>query len=213
MKARLAIAALALALTGCTGATVTPTTPATASPSTRTSGAATTSATPVPTETPSASPTPTVTAQPLLTLGGKAIGDRPLGSTPQSLLEPDLVARLGKPKVGATQLCQLAGDRNRFALVDHAWGGLTVHYGRRAAANLAIGWEVALDRVPDGLRLVDRLPWRPTFAALAASDGVEVASTGGVKRARLTGRAISYTGEVGASSPDTVHGGPELTCQ
>jgi hypothetical protein len=88
-----------------------------------------------------------------------------------------------------------------------------VHYARRGAASIAIGWEVALDRVPDGVALVDRLPWRPTFADLAASDGVEVESRAGVKTARLVGRAISYTGEAGLPSPAAVQGGPELACQ
>jgi hypothetical protein len=212
VKARLVIVGLSLVLTGCTGPAQVSTTPASTpvSPSAvaPTTSPGSTAATP----TPSVART-SVAGRTNLILSGTAIGDYPLGATPQNRLEPDLVSRLGKPRIGPTQLCQLAGHRNRFALVDHSWSGLTVHYGRSGAATIAIGWEVALDRVPDGVRLADRLPWSPTFADLAASDGVEVASSAGVKIARLTGRAVSYTGEVGAPSPDTVHGGPELTCQ
>jgi hypothetical protein len=212
VKARLAIVGLSLVLAACTAPTQAPMAPA----STQNSPSAFVPATP-PGST-AAGPTPSVARTPSagrteLILSGTAIGDLPLGAAPQSLLEPDLVSRLGKPKAGPTQVCQLAGDRNRFALFDHSWSGFTVHYGRRAGATIAIGWAVALDRVPDGLTLVDRLPWRPTFADLAGSDGVEVESSAGVKTARLTGRAISYTGQVGAPSPDTVTGGPELACR
>ncbi len=211
MKARLAIVGLALVIAGCTGPaevpSTSPPTPAAPEVTPKTSPAAT-AATP----TPRAPRTP-VDGHPDLILSGTAIGDRPLGATPQSVLDPDLVARLGKPKIGRTQLCQLTGDRTRFAVVDHVWSGLIIHYGRRGAATIAIGWQVALDRVPDGVRLADRLPWRPTFAALAASNGVEVQSSAGVKTARLSGRAISYTGDIAASRPDRVTGGPELTCR
>ncbi len=215
MKARLAIVGVALVVTGCTGPAQAPVPPA---PTTGPSTAATDAA---PTTSPGAttgSPTPTTSRTPVagpaeLILSGTAIGDRPLGATPQSLLDPDLVARFGKPKVGRTQLCQLAGGRNRFGVEDHSWTGLTVYYGHRGGATIAISWQVALDRVPDGARLVDRLPWRPTFAALAASDGVEVQSSAGVKTARLSGRAVSYTGPVGTAKPDVVTGGPELTCR
>ena len=212
MKARLVIVGLSLVLAGCTAPAQVTMAPA---PTGETPSA------PVPATSPgstAATPLPTAARTPSdgraeLILSGTAIGDHPLGATPQSLLEPELVGRLGKARTGPTQVCQLAGDRNRFALFDHSWGGLTVHYGRRAGATIAIGWEVALDRVPDGLTLVDRLPWRPTFADLAGSEGVDVESRAGVKTARLTGRAISYTGQVGEASPDTVTGGPELACR
>ncbi len=212
MKARLVIVGLSLVLAGCAAPTQEPMAPA----PTRESPSAVVPAT-SPGST-AASPPPSVAGTPSagrtdLILSGTAIGDHPLGATPQSLLERDLVARLGKPRAGPTQVCRLAGERSRFALFDHSWGGFTVHYGRRAGATIAIGWAVAVDRVPDGLTLVDRLPWRPTFADLAGSDGVEVESSAGVKRARLTGRAISYTGQVGVPSPDTVTGGPELACR
>jgi hypothetical protein len=164
------------------------------------------------TPTPSVPGTPTAGRTDLI-LSGTAVGAFPLGATQQSLLERDLVARLGKPRTGPTKLCQLAGERNRFAVLDHSWSGLTVHYGRRGTATVAVSWEVALDRVPDGVKLVDRLPWRPTFAELAASNGVYVEAGAGVKTARLTGRAISYTGPVEGSRPDTVRGGPDLTCR
>jgi hypothetical protein len=148
----------------------------------------------------------------VLTLSGTAIGDRPLGSTPASQLEPAIVARLGKPTMGRTQLCTLAGQRNRFALNDHVFGGLTVHYAHSGTAAAAIGWAVALDHVPDGFRLVDRLPWRPSFAELEAAGGA-VELDAGVRTARLAGRAIRYTGPAGAARPDTVNGGPELSCR
>ncbi|HEY3339813.1 MAG TPA: hypothetical protein VGK18_15025 [Propionicimonas sp.] len=212
MKARLALVALAVVVTGCTGPALDPTTPAPTTPVAVQTTPATTPASTATTPEPGESRTP-VAGRTTLILGGTAIGDRPLGATPQSLLDPDLDARLGKPKVGRTQLCQLAGERDRFAVVDHSWSGLTVHYGRIDGATVAIGWQVALDRVPDGVRLVDRLPWRPTFAELAASDGVDVESSAGVKTARLSGRAIGYSGPAGTPSPDTVTGGPELTCR
>ena len=219
MKALLAIVGLALAATACTGPaqapTGLPTTPAPTTPAaTAASGAAPTtspgSTTTSPTPTPSRTP---VAGGSELILSGTAIGDRPLGATPQSVLDPDLIARLGRPKTGRTQLCQLAGDRTLFAVVDHSWSGLTVHYGRRGTATIAIAWSIRLDRVPDGVRLVDRLPWRPTFAELAANDGVAVESGAGMRTARLTARELSYTGPVGTSSPDTVSGGPDLACR
>ncbi len=224
MKALLAIVGLALVATACTGpgqaptgvrttpapTTAAPTTPAATAASgaapTTSPGSTTTSQTPTPSRTP-------VAGGSELILSGTAIGDRPLGATPQGVLDPDLIARLGSPKTGRTQLCQLAGDRNLFAVVDHSWSGLTVHYGRRDTATIAIAWSITLESVPDGVRLVDRLPWRPTFAELAASDGVAVESSAGMKTARLTGRELSYTGPVGTSSPDTVRGGPDLVCR
>jgi hypothetical protein len=214
VKARLAITALSLVLAGCTAPAEVPVIPPATTPS---SPAPTqTSASPSGTAT---SPTPGVTSStPVagrtdLVLSGTTIGDRLLGATPQSVLEADLVARLGKPKLGRTQLCQLAGEQSRFAVMDHSWGGLTVHYRRSGSDSIAISWEVTLDRVPDHLALADRLPWRPTFAELASGDGVEVTSSAGVRTARLTGRAISYAGEAGAARPDTVSGGPELACR
>jgi hypothetical protein len=207
---------IGLLLTGCSGTAPTPSTPATTvvPPTAATTQPAPASASATPSASNSASPTPTNTAPPgTLTLSGTAIGDRPLGSTPSSRLEPDLIARFGKPKVGRPELCHLVGQRNQFALVDHRFGGLTVHYARRGGATLAVGWQVALDRVPDGLRLADRLDWRPTFAALGAAYGVELDTADGVTVARLTGRAISYTGQAGADRPDTVIGGPDLICR
>lgn len=218
---------IGLLLTGCTGPALPPTTPtdaATAPAPSGTSNPGTATAAPTPSATlspttatttspaPTGSPTGAATAGTLV-LSGTAIDDRPLGSTPLSRLEPDLIARFGKPKVGRTELCHLAGQRNQFALADHRFGGLTIHYGRRGGATLAVGWQVALDRVPEGLLLADRLEWRPTFAALTAAYGVEVNTADGVTVARLTGRAISYTGQAGADRPDTVIGGPDLVCR
>jgi len=212
VKARLVIVGFAVVLAGCTAPAPVPSTPASSPGSPSASVPTTSPGSTAPTPTPSVARTP-VAGRTDLILSGTAIGDFPLGATQQSLLERDLVARLGKAKTGPTKVCQLAGERNRFAGFDHSWSGLTVHYGRRGAATIAVSWAVALDRVPDGVTLADRLPWRPTFAELAASDGVEMASSAGVKTARLTGRALSYTGPVGASRPDTVTGGPELACR
>lgn len=214
MKARLVIVGMALVLAGCIAPAPVSSTPAptTGSPAAGTPANSPGSTGSTPTPSPSAARTP-VAGRADLVLSGTAIGDFPLGATEQSLLERDLVARLGKPKTGPTKVCQLVGERNRFAAFDHSWSGLTVHYGRRDAATIAVSWQVALDRVPDGVSLADRLPWRPTFADLAAGDGVEIASSAGVKTARLTGRALSYAGPVGASRPDTVNGGPELACR
>lgn len=216
MKARLAIVGLSLVLAGCTAPAPVPSTPpptadssSAGTPATSPGSTATTATSPTPGPGPSTPPT----GRTDLILSGTAIGDFPLGATQQSLVERDLVARLGKPKTGPTRLCQLAGERNRFAVFDHTWSGLTVHYGRRGTATIAVGWEMALDRVPDGVTLVDRLPWRPTFADLAASDGVDISSNAGVKTALLDGRALSYSGPMGASRPDTVNGGPELACR
>jgi hypothetical protein len=212
LKAQLVIVGLSLVLAGCTApAPVSSTPPSTAGSSSAGTPAISPGST-ASTPTPNVASTPTAGRTDLI-LSGTAIGDFPLGATQQSLLERDLVARLGKPETGPTKLCQLAGERNRFAVFDHSWSGLTVHYGRRGEAPIAVSWEVALDRVPDGVKLVDRLPWRPTFADLATSDGVAIASNAGVKTARLDGRALSYIGPVGASSPDTVSGGPELACR
>jgi hypothetical protein len=223
MRARLAIVGIGLVLAGCTGPapmpTTVPTTPATAPTATgaptTTPATATASAGASPTATPTTSAT-TTPALAVLTLSGTAIGDQPLGSTPLGRLEPQLVARLGKSKAGRTQLCRLPGDRNQFALVDRSYAGLTVHYGHRGGATLAIAWEVDLDRVPDGFRLVDRLPWRPTFTELEAT-GVVVVDTGVTtaqrRTAALPGRAISYSGELGSAGPDSVRGGPDFTCR
>jgi hypothetical protein len=219
VKALLVIVGLSLVLAGCTAPAPQSSTPASivGSPASTASSPASDTPTTSP-GTASATTTPSVAGSPVagrtdLILSGTAIGDFPLGATAQSLLERSLVARLGKPKTGPTKVCQLAGERNRFAVVDHSWSGLTVHYGRRGTATIAISWEVALDRVPDDVTLVDRLPWRPTFADLSASDSVDITSSSGVKTARLTGRALSYTGQAGASSPDTVNGGAELACR
>jgi hypothetical protein len=213
VKARLAIIGLSLVLAGCTAPTPAP---VSSTPAPTTDSSSTGTPTTSPGSTPS-SPTPGASTPPAgrtdLILSGTAIGDFPLGATQQSLVERDLVSRLGKPKMGPTKLCQLAGERNRFAVSDHSWSGLTVHYGRRGTVTIAVSWEMALDRVPDGVKLVDRLPWRPTFVDLAAGDGVDVTSSAGVKTARLDGRALSYSGPVGASRPDTVNGGPELACR
>jgi len=217
VKMLLPVIGFGLLLTGCTGPaepTIAPPTPSPAS-----TGAPAPAVTPAPTvsATPTARPSGAGTATgapalPVLTLSGTAIGGRPLGSTPVNHLEPELVARLGKPAVGPTRLCQLTGERNRFALVDHVFGGLTVHYGRSGQTTVAIGWAVALDRVPGGFRLVDRLPWRPTFAELKAAGGT-VQQDAGVRTVSVAGRAIRYTGPVGEARPDTVRGGPELTCR
>ncbi|HEY3410429.1 MAG TPA: hypothetical protein VGK53_19850 [Propionicimonas sp.] len=211
MKAWLVIVGLSLVLAGCTAPAPAPSTPSATSgspsPSVPTSSPDSTAST----TTPSAGTPPAGRSD--LILSGTAIGDFPLGATQQSLVERDLVSRLGKPKTGPTKLCQVAGERNRFAVFDHSWGGLTVHYGRRGAATIAVSWEMALDRVPDAVTLVDRLPWRPTFADLADGDGVDISSSAGVRTARLAGRALSYSGPVGASRPDAVNGGPELACR
>jgi len=214
VKTLLAMIGSGLLLAGCTG----PAQP-TMAPPTLSSAASTAAPAPAVTSAPTGSATPTAgpsgtatQALPVLTLSGTAIGDRPLGSTAVNQLEPELVARLGKPAVGPTQLCQLAGERNRFALVDHVFGGLTVHYQRSGETTVAIGWTVALDRVPDSFRLVDRLPWRPTFAELEAAGGT-VQLDAGVRTVGVAGRAIRYTGPVGEARPDAVHGGPELTCR
>jgi len=215
VKARLVIVGLSLVLAGCTApAPVSSTAPSTSAP---TPGSPSPS---VPATSPgstASSPTPSASTPPAgptdLILSGTAIGDFPLGATQQGLVERDLVSRLGRPKTGPTKLCQVAGERNRFAVFDHSWSGFTVHYGRRGAATIAVSWEMALARVPDGVKLVDRLPWRPSFADLANSDGVDVTSSAGVKTARLDGRALSYTGPAGVPRPDTVNGGPELACR
>lgn len=216
MRARVAMAGGVVVLAGCTGPLAAPSPPITA-PATNpaTASAVTPSATrtgPAPTSggTPSASSTPT--GRPVLTLSGTVIADRPLGGVPLARLEPLLVARLGKARVGRTQLCRLAGERSQVAVIDHSFGGLTVHYGRRGTATLAMAWTVHLDRVPAGFQLADRLPWRPAFAELEA-DGVAVSTGSGLRTARLEGRAITYSGDAGATRPDTVEGGPELTCR
>ena len=213
MKAGLVVVAVAVALAGCTSPAPVSSAPASTADSGATAAPTTSPGSTTPTPTPSVVASTPPAGRTDLILSGTAIGDFPLGATQQDLLERDLESRLGKAKTGPTKVCQLPGERNRFAVVDHSLSGLTVHYGRRDTATIAISWEVALDHVPHGVKLVDRLPWRPTFAELAASDGVEIAASAGVRTALLTGRALSYTGPVGASRPDTVHGGPELACR
>lgn len=176
----------------------------TASPSTGSSSG--------PGATPAATPSaPRPSAElPVLTLAGDSIGNRPLGTTPFVRIEPLVEARLGESRPGRPRLCELTGERRPLTVVDHSWSGLTIHTGRRGSADVVIGWSVDLADVPEGFRLADRLPWRPTFAELQPS--AEVSTQDGVRTARLLDAAITYSGPAEAATPARVVGGPGFTC-
>lgn len=215
MKTRVAafVAVCLLPLAACTSPVPSPTsTPSTTAPS---GGAATTTTSPGTSPTPSASPTSggKPSALPaVVVLSGTAIGNLPLGKAPATVVDPLVVARLGKAKVGPPELCRSATDRAALATVEHSWPGFAVRYGSSGSAAVAIGWTVDLTDVPDGFELDARLPWRPTFSALKHLDGVEFSTESGVQYAELPRERITWAGPVAAARPDTLEGGTRLTC-
>ena len=217
MTARLAALALTglLPLAACTGPAPEPAaTPdaATAAPDTTTA-----SATGTPTASPSGSATPTTGGQApalpaVVVLSGTAIGNLPLGKAPAATVDPLIAKRLGKAKVGQPELCTSETERTPLATVVHSWPGFAVRYGSSGGAAVAIGWTVDLTDPPDGFDLDAQLPWRPTFAALKRGDGVVTGTEAGVRYAELPGERVTYSGPASAARPDTLTGGPRLTC-
>ena len=214
MRARIAATAcLGLcALAACSPAAPPLTTP-TASASVTGPESATTPTVPV-----SPSPGPgsgTVSGRPtespaLVVLTGTSIGDFRLGLAKMTKVDAMIDDRLGKPAVGQPQLCQ--GDsRGQLAVIDHSWPGLTVRYGSSGGTAVAVGWVVDVGGVPDGFPLGDQLAWRPTFASLKRG-GAQFSTANGEQHALLRREQVTYSGPVGAARPDTVAGGPTLTC-
>lgn len=216
---RTPIAALACAglvtLVACTE-TAAPTTPGTPpiAPSVTTSAPSATASTAPPTATPGAG-TPTgggsPTAPGSIVLTGDTVAGRPLGRARLSVVEPILTARLGDGEVGRVQLCESPGSRAPISVVDHRWSGLSMRTTKPAEETIVIGWRMAVDEVPDGVVLGNRLAWAPTFDALRRS-GADVTTRDGYRSATLRREAITYSGRADAARPDTVTGGPVLTC-
>jgi len=212
VKTRVAalVAVCLVPLAACTSPAPSPTsTPSTTVPS----GSAATTTTPGNSPTPSASATSggRPSALPaVVVLSGTAIGNLPLGKAPATVVDPLVVARLGKAKVSQPELCRSATDRTALATVEHSWPGFAVRYGSSGSA--AIGWTVDLTDVPEGFELDARLPWRPTFSALKHLDGVEFSTESGVRHAELPRERITWSGPVAAARPDTLEGGTRLAC-
>jgi hypothetical protein len=211
----LAVAALCL-LAGCTPDAAPPPNPAPVGTSSSTA-ATTESATPSDTASAGATtrataPASTPTTEKLIVLSGTSIGGRPLGHAELKSVDRMLVDRLGTSKTGQPQLCRADGGRATMAVIDHTWPGLTVRYGSSGAVAVAIAWTVDLDRVPEGFQLDGGLPWQPTFAALEEMPGVTTTTTGDVQHARLTRLRVTWSGPAGASRPDTVTGGADISC-
>ena len=215
MKNRVAalIAVCLVPLAACTSPAPSPTSvPSTTVPS---GSATTTTATPDNSPTPSASPTSggRPSALPaVVVLSGTAIGNLPLGKAPATVVDPLVVARLGKAKVGQPELCRSATDRTALATVAHSWPGFAVRYGSSGSAAVAIGWTVDLTDVPDGFELDARLPWRAPRFALQHPGGGVVSTESGVRYAELPRGRIPWSGPVAAARPDTLVGGTRLTC-
>lgn len=216
MNARSAALACAglLSLAACTGtpSTPDPSEPVPSSSATTVTGSpsASTGAT---SARPSATPTGTVSKLPeVVVLSGTAIGTLPLGTAPAARVDPVISDRLGKVKAGQPELCRVDGERIALAVVEHTWPGFTVRYGSSGGAAVAMGWAVDLTNIPDGFQLDRHLPWQPTFASLKRLHGVDFGTEAGVQYAELTQERITYSAPVGAAKPDTVAGGPRLSC-
>ncbi len=181
------------------------TTATTAAPTAGTSGSASATASPTSTGAPTALPA-------VVVLSGTAIGNLPLGEAPAKTVDPLIVKRLGKAKVGEPELCRSELERTPMATVEHSWPGFAVRYGSSGGAAVAIAWTVDLTDVPDGFELDARLPWRPTFAALEHLDGVVTSTEAGVRYAELPDEKITWSGPASAARPDTLAGGTRLTC-
>lgn len=165
--------------------------------------------------TPSATQTATSAPSKLpevVVLSGTAIGTLPLGTAPAARVDPVISDRLGKVKAGQPELCHVDGERIALAVVEHTWPGFTVRYGSSGGAAVAMGWAVDLTNIPDGFQLDRHLPWQPTFASLKRLHGVDFGTEAGVQYAELTQERITYSAPVGAAKPDTIAGGPRLSC-
>lgn len=221
MNARFAALACAglWTLAACTGASPAGSSPigagtptATVAPTTTTNAPPSSTPATTPSDSPPAASTGTPNGPAVIVLSGTEIGGQALGHAPVSRVDPLVVARLGRAKTGQPLLCASDGDRSQLAVIDHHWPGLTVRYGSGGAAAVAIGWSVDLAHIPDGFRLAGGLEWRPPFAVLTRLAGVSVSTRGGTQLATLSGKAITWSGPVGASRPDVVSGGPILAC-
>ncbi|MCA0295950.1 MAG: hypothetical protein LCH96_11720 [Actinobacteria bacterium] len=213
MRARaaaLAAVGLSVLLAGCTPVGTPSAGPGSTSATAGTPSASATATSPATTPTPT-STTATSAAPERIVLSGTSIGGQPLGHADVKAVDALIVAELGEATVGQPQLCE-AGTRGSTAVVDHTWKGLTVRYGSTGAAAVAIAWTVDPSRVPDGFALVDGLPWAPTFATLEKMPGVQVSTGAGRTRAALSRLSITWSGPTGATRPDTVAGGVELSC-
>ena len=145
-------------------------------------------------------------------LSGTAIAGRPLGRARLATVEPVLVGRLGKARLGEPQLCEVDGTTAPLAVVQHRWPGFTVSYGSSGGTAVAIAWTVSLDKVPDGFTLADGATWRPGFAELRRRPGAEATTVDGRLSVRLPVQRLAFSGPAGASRPDTAAGGVQLRC-